>query len=277
VNGQKHKHAPLALIDATRLHTLLRHLRDVHRIKFKDFARYAGLDCDFIYKIAEGRAKGTRAILDTVLKYYDDNKIPPPEISLASASETSQDRVEKALGLNHILDQLHLNTDRVSSSKRLIGNYLLFSDIGDKSATVTWIELKKPTAQIPIPFFTALRPAESARLAIFQGFYYEHMTTLFLFGHFARTPLGRSLFLVPAGPGHHRHDWHGVIAGAYPGQSLFTSRCFLKWIGKDVAWLDHKEILGERQDKGHLGKYSRVLEFVQSLSNLTSAIARMGG
>jgi hypothetical protein len=277
VNGQKHKQAPIALVDAIRLRASLRHLRDTHRIKFKDFARHTGLDCEVIYKIAEGRAKGNRAILDTVLRYYDDNKIPLPETSLAGSTETLQDKAERALGLDLILNQLHLNTDRVSRSKKLIGNYLLFSDVGDKSATVTWIELRQPTGQIPIPFFTALRPAANARLAIFQGFYYEHMTTLFLFGHIARTPLGRSLILVPAGLGHHRYDWHGVIAGASPAQSLFTSRCFLKWIGKDDAWLDHKEVLGELQDKDHLGKYSHALEFVRSLSNLTSAIGRMGG
>jgi hypothetical protein len=242
---------------------------------FKDFARHTGLDCDVIYKIVEGRAKGTRTILDTVLRYYDDNELQPPETSLVGDSETLQDKAEKALGLDHILDQLDLNPARISASESLAGNYLLFSYISDKRVGVTWIELKNATKQIPIPIFTARRPGISGQ-TIFQGFYYEHMTTLFLFGHIARTPLGRSLVLVPAGQDHYRHDRHGVIAGASLSQSLFTSTCFLKWIGRDVAWRRYKDILGERQDKD-LSKYGQVLEFMQLGDNLTSYIARMGG
>ena len=234
--------------------------------------------------ISERTLTAVELILDTSFSADSDDQ-PQLESGRTASERSAQDaRSNGPRDFGYVLRQLDLNPGRIADSDALSGKYLLFSYIGsdffsgahsDKIA-VTWVELRKSTSQSPFPFFTARRPGSGGQQMIFEGLYYEYMKSLFMFGHIAKTSFSRSLSLIPMGPGYHRHDRHGIIAGASFFESLFVSNCFLKWIGDEVPWRQYRDVLGERQES-ELASYSDLLDFMRERRNLTASIARMSG
>ena len=113
-------------------------------------------------------------------------------------------------------------------------------------------------------------------MRVYKGFYYEYMSTLFLFGHIEDTPLARSLVLVPV-TSMRRHDREGVMSRASPADALFTSACYLMRLDDNLGWQDFEELLGEQAPDALRERFPDAVESIEARRQLSTSIPRAGG
>ncbi len=226
----------LTFEQTARLRRIFQLLRNEYRIKYKLLADDLGIKVEMIYSITSGRSVGTDDVLALVEKYIEKKKLDIP---------TDEYEYDQS-GLDYVLDALGLDPDIIAESEsRASGRYILFSYISEAKVSVTWVELFGVSQQFTVPVFKARRPGSDGRDIIYKGFYYEHLSSLFMFGHIEETPLARALVLVPI-PGTRKKDRQGVVVGASYPEYAFSYPCYLWALPDGMKRSDFDHMLGEQ-------------------------------
>ncbi|WP_181708718.1 hypothetical protein [Chthonobacter rhizosphaerae] len=252
---------------SSRLRLLIEHLNDAHGLSYKVIADKIGVNVHFIYRLNAKRTPGTFDVLNKMETYYKDNSIKKP-------SDIDNFR---PVSFEYVLNRLCLDQFILQDSERKsAGRYILFSLLKNERIAVTWMELFEIDSRLTVPVFKARRPNSDGREIIYRGFYYEYMSSLFMFGHIEDTPLARTLILTPVG-GARRQDRYGVMSGASPADRLFSSPCYLWDLDSSARRADFDELLGEQDSSLLEPQFPEAMESLLSRSGLLASVERTGG